>query len=35
MAEKKISEEMIKKAWHTYLTTGDMPQGFEHPWYER
>jgi len=35
MADKKISEEMIKKAWHTYLTTGDMPQGFEHPWYER
>lgn len=31
MAEEKLSEEMIKHVWHTYLTTGDMPESLNAP----
>jgi len=31
MAEQKLSEEMIKHVWHTYLTTGDMPESLHAP----
>ncbi len=31
MAEEKLSEEMIKHVWHTYLTTGDMPESLHAP----
>jgi adenylate cyclase len=35
MADKRISEELIKDAWLTYLTTGEMPAHMDHPWFER
>lgn len=35
MAQPKITESMIKHAWHTYLTTGDMPPSLNSPWFER
>jgi adenylate cyclase len=31
MAEEKLSEDMIKHVWHTYLTTGDMPESLHAP----
>src|SRR5258706_4431567 len=31
MAEEKLSEDMIKHVWHTYLTTGDMPESLHPP----
>lgn len=31
MADQKLSEEMIKHVWHTYLTTGDMPESLNAP----
>jgi adenylate cyclase len=34
MADSKIPESIIKEAWHTYLTTGDMPASLNAPWYE-
>lgn len=35
MADRKVSESVIKYAWHTYLTTGEMPPSLNPPWYER
>jgi adenylate cyclase len=35
MTDKKFSEELIKDAWHTYLTTGEMPEYMDPPWFER
>lgn len=35
MPKSKIPEELIKHAWHTYLTTGDMPASLNPPWFER
>lgn len=35
MAERKIPESVIKHAWHTYLTTGEMPTSLNSPWYAR
>lgn len=31
MTDQKLSEEMIKHVWHTYLTTGDMPESLNAP----
>jgi adenylate cyclase len=31
MANQKLSEEMIKHVWHTYLTTGDIPESLNAP----
>ncbi len=31
MTEPKLTEEMIKHVWHTYLTTGDMPESLNAP----
>lgn len=31
MTEQKLSEEMVKHIWHTYLTTGDMPESLNAP----
>ena len=35
MADRKIPESLIKHAWHTYLTTGEMPPSLNPPWFER
>lgn len=35
MTEHKISEEVIKDAWLTYLTKGEMPDYMYPPWFER
>jgi adenylate cyclase len=35
MTDKKFSEESIKDIWHTYLTTGNMPEYMDPPWFER
>ncbi|HEX5807734.1 MAG TPA: adenylate/guanylate cyclase domain-containing protein [Anaerolineales bacterium] len=35
MTERKISDDLIKHAWHTYLTTGEMPASLKPPWFER
>lgn len=35
MTDHKISEELIKDAWHSYLTTGEMPAHMDAPWFER
>lgn len=35
MNGSKITEEKIKNAWLTYLTTGDMPAYMNPPWFER
>jgi adenylate cyclase len=35
MNDSKITEEKIKNAWLTYLTTGDMPAYMNPPWFER
>jgi adenylate cyclase len=34
MARSKIPESVIKHAWHTYLTTGNMPHSLRAPWFE-
>lgn len=34
MAKSKVPEDVIKNAWHSYLTTGDMPASLHTPWYE-
>lgn len=34
MARSKIPEAEIKHAWHTYLTTGNMPASVHDPWFE-
>jgi adenylate cyclase len=34
MPDSKIPESVIKHAWHTYLTTGNMPASLNAPWYE-
>lgn len=34
MADSKIPESVIKDAWYTYLTTGNMPVSLHAPWYE-
>ena len=31
--EEKISSDKISKIWHTYMTTGDMPDFLHAPWY--
>ena len=33
MPEKGIPESMIKEAWHSYMTTGDMPLSVRAPWF--
>lgn len=35
MSKSKISKALIKEAWHSYLTTGDMPARMNPPWFER
>lgn len=35
MAERKITEDLIRHAWHTYLTKGEMPASLNSPWFER
>ncbi|HSL42263.1 MAG TPA: adenylate/guanylate cyclase domain-containing protein [Anaerolineales bacterium] len=35
MPERKVPESVIKNAWHTYLTTGEMPPVLNPPWFER
>ena len=35
MSNTKISKAIIKEAWRSYLTTGDMPANLEPPWFER
>lgn len=35
MADHKIPEEVIKDAWLTYLTKGEMPDYMDAPWFER
>lgn len=35
LKESKISEEEIKHTWHTFLTTGDMPDKVHASWIER
>ncbi|HUE99640.1 MAG TPA: adenylate/guanylate cyclase domain-containing protein [Anaerolineales bacterium] len=34
MAKPNIDESIIKNAWHTYLTTGNMPPSLHAPWFE-
>ena len=34
MARSKIPESVIRHAWHTYLTTGNMPVSLHAPWFE-
>lgn len=34
MAKSDIDESIIKHAWHTYLTTGNMPPSLHAPWFE-
>jgi adenylate cyclase len=34
MAKSTIPESVIKNAWHTYLTTGNMPVSLHAPWFE-
>ena len=34
MAKQRIPESLIKEAWHSYLTTGDMPVSLHMPWFE-
>lgn len=35
MNDHKISEELIRNAWHSYLTKGEMPEDMDAPWFER
>ena len=35
MAKPDVDEELIKHAWYTYLTTGNMPRSLHAPWFER
>jgi adenylate cyclase len=35
MTDHKIPEELIKDVWFTYLTTGEMPDHMDPPWFER
>ena len=35
MAKSDIDEEIIRNAWYTYLTTGNMPRSLHAPWFER
>lgn len=35
MSKSTISKALIKEAWHSYLTTGDMPARMNPPWFER
>jgi len=34
MSKSNIPESLIKNAWHTYLTTGNMPLSLRAPWFE-
>ena len=34
MANSKYPEALVKHAWHTYLTTGQMPPSVRDPWFE-
>ena len=34
MAKSKIDEAIIKHAWYTYMTTGNMPKSMHAPWFE-
>ncbi len=34
MSDSKIPESLIKRAWHTYPTTGNMPASLNAPWFE-
>jgi hypothetical protein len=35
MVKSDSDEEMIKNAWHPYLTTGNMPASLHASWFER
>lgn len=35
MKESRITDQEIKNAWYTYLTTGDMPANMHAPWFDR
>ncbi|HET7237691.1 MAG TPA: hypothetical protein VFI76_01605, partial [Terrimicrobiaceae bacterium] len=35
VSRRKIPESLIKHAWHTYLTEGEMPASLTSPWFER
>ena len=35
MAKQEIPESVIKHAWHTYFTTGNMPVSMHAPWFEQ
>lgn len=34
MAKSHIDESIIKNAWYTYMTTGNMPKNMHAPWFE-
>lgn len=34
MLKAKVPESIIKEAWHSYLTTGNMPASLDAPWFE-
>jgi adenylate cyclase len=34
MAKSNVDEAVIKHAWHTYMTTGNMPKNLHAPWFE-
>jgi adenylate cyclase len=34
MAKSNVDEAIIKHAWHTYMTTGNMPKKLHAPWFE-
>jgi adenylate cyclase len=34
MTDHKIPDELIKEIWHSYLTTGEMPEHLDAPWFE-
>jgi adenylate cyclase len=34
MTDPKIPESIIREAWHSYLTTGNMPASMKQPWFE-
>lgn len=34
MAKPDVDEAIIRHAWHTYMTTGNMPRSLHAPWFE-
>ena len=35
MSKSPVDESIIKNAWYTYMTTGNMPRNLHAPWFER